>query len=177
MDKNYSQVSRLNNVLSEINGLYHDLAQHLGVSDSVLGILYTAQCHGGACSLRQICLLTGMSKQTLNSALRKMEAEGLLSLQAVDGKQKKVCLTPAGKELASRTAVVELDLETSILDNWGPEETEAFLRLNERYLQCLRQGLSQLKESRFSTQFAAAMTVQPISSPFPEVHAGQERHP
>ncbi len=146
MEKDYRQVSRLNNVLSEINGLYHDLAQHLGVSDSVLGILYTAQCQGGSCSLRQICLLTGMSKQTLNSALRKMEAEGLLSLQAMGGKQKKVCLTPAGKKLASRTAVVELDMETSILDSWGPEEAETFLLLNERYLQGLRQGLEQLKE-------------------------------
>ena len=146
MEKNYSRVSQLNAVISEINGVYRDLAQHFGLSNSELDILYTALYQGGSCTLRQICLLTGMSKQTLNSALRKMEQEGLLTLEAVDGKQKKVCLTPAGKELAARTAGVELDIEVSILDSWSPEEAELFLRLNERYLQGLRQSLNQLKE-------------------------------
>lgn len=146
MEKDDRRVSRLNAVISEINGVYRDLAQHFGLSSSVLDILYTALYQGGSCTLRQICLLTGMSKQTLNSALRKMELEGLLTLEAVDGKQKKVCLTPAGKDLASRTAGVELDMEAAILDSWTPEEAELFLRLNERYLQSLRQGLHQLKE-------------------------------
>mgnify|MGYP004645641863 FL=1 len=145
MHDRYAKVSRLNAAISETNALYHELAQHFGLSDSVMQVLYTALCQGGSCTVRQVCLLTGISKQTISSALRNMEAQGLVALRAVDGRQKRICLTKAGSDLAMKTAGVELELESAVLEKWGEEMADTYLRLNELYLQGLRRGLAGLK--------------------------------
>lgn len=86
---------RFNHLLQETDAVYHDMAQHWGLSDSVMGVLYTLCDAGGRCSVREVCRLGGMSKQTVNSALRRMEREGLIYLEAA-GRGKDVCLTEAG---------------------------------------------------------------------------------
>lgn len=148
MEEKYAKVHTLNALISETNGVYHEIAQGFGLSDSAMQVLYTAFCHGGSCTVRQVVLYSGISKQTISSALGKMEAEGLITLQAVDGKQKRICLTEKGKLLAEKTAKVELELETAILDSWGTEEAKRFLEMNRRYLDDLREGLKALRTGR-----------------------------
>ena len=148
MQEKYEKMRLLNAYICETNAVYHELAQALDLSDSVMQVLYTALTGGGSCTVREVCFLTGISKQTLNSALRKMESDGLLRLEAVDGKQKRICLTEAGLALANKTALVELDMETAILDSWPEEDREAYLRLMKRYLDDLRRGVKALQTRR-----------------------------
>ena len=72
---------RYNHLLQETDAVYHDMAQHWGLSDSVMGVLYTLCDAGGRCRLRDICYWSGMTKQTVNSALRRMEGDGLIYLE------------------------------------------------------------------------------------------------
>ena len=145
MEEKYARVHALNGLISETEGVYHDIAQGFGLSDSVMQVLYTALCHGGSCTVRQLICYCGTSKQTVSSALRKMESEELITLQAVDGRQKRICLTEKGTLLARQTAGVELELEAAVLDSWGAEEAERFLEMNRRYLDDLRRGLKALR--------------------------------
>lgn len=147
MQKQLERIRRLNALLSETNGVYHSLAQHLGLSDSTMQVLYTALAEGGSCTVRQVCLLTGTSRQTISSALRKMEQAKLISLQAVDGKQKRILLTEEGRALAERTAGVELKLEAAIFESWADADAEAYLHLSERYLKDLRSGMESMKRN------------------------------
>ena len=96
MQEKYEKMRLLNAYICETNAVYHELAQAVNLSDSVMQVLYTALTGEGSCTVREVCFLTGISKQTLNSALRKMESDGLLRLEAVDGRQKRICLTEAG---------------------------------------------------------------------------------
>ena len=48
---------------------------------------------GEGCLLQDICFYTGISKQTVNSALRKLEVEEILYLEPYNAKSKKVFLT------------------------------------------------------------------------------------
>ena len=80
-----------------------------------------------------------MSKQTVNSALRKLEGEGMIYLEPSGPRSKDVCLTPAGRELAGRTAVPLMEVEDEIFSAWGAEEVERYLRLTQRYLEDFRQ--------------------------------------
>ena len=43
---------RYNHLLQETDAVYHDMAQHWGLSDSVMGVLYTLCDAGGRCRLR-----------------------------------------------------------------------------------------------------------------------------
>lgn len=141
-------LKRLNYLLGEIDGAYHEVARKLGVSDSVSKILYSI-CDtdsGERCPLHEICRQTGLSKQTVNSALRGLEREGLIYLRAVDGKAKEVCLTEAGKVFAEKTARRVIQMENDILEDWTTEELEFYLKLTERYLAQLAQKAEQLPQ-------------------------------
>ena len=148
MQEKYEKIRLLNAYICEMNAVYHTLAQTLDLSDSVMQVLYTALAHGGSCTVREICLLTGISKQTISSCLRKLEQEDIIRLEAIDGKQKRVCLTEKGLTLANKTALVELDLETAILESWEDADREAYLHLTKRYLDDLRRGVKALQTKR-----------------------------
>lgn len=132
------QVKRLNFLHSEINGVFHGAAVKLGLSDSALYILYTICNIGSPCPLASIIQMTGISKQTIHSALQKLEGEGLLYLQTLTGRKKAVCLTEAGKALAEKTAGKLLQIENEIYESWTQEERDLYLELTQRYLQQLR---------------------------------------
>ena len=152
MQEEYAEVRLLNSYISETNAVYHDIAQAVGISDSVMQVLYTALAHGGSCTVRQVCMLTGISKQTISSALRKLEADDLVRLEAVDGKQKRICLTGKGLSLAEKTAKIELDMESAILASWDSADRDAYLRLTKRYLEDLRHGAKLLRAGRKGTK-------------------------
>jgi len=72
-----TQMKHFNLLLSEIDAAYHDAALRLGLSDSAMLILYTICWCDGECLLSDIT--SGASKQTINSALRKLEADNIIS--------------------------------------------------------------------------------------------------
>ena len=137
-------LNRMNHLISEINAAYHDASLRLGISDSVCQILYTICNVGDRCLLSEICAQTGLSKQTINSALRKLEAEGAVFLEAVDGKAKMVCLTETGIAMARRTALRLIAVENEILASWPEEALQAYLAGMERFLEDLRKKIPEL---------------------------------
>ncbi len=143
---------RLNYLIAETDATYHELAHRLGVADSTLQILYTICDAGtdGRCPLALICRWTGVNRQTVYSAVRKLQAEGLVQLQASDAKSKLVCLTPQGWQLAQRTVLPLQRLENEILAAWPKQDVEAYLALTERFLLDLkeksREGLTPVQQ-------------------------------
>ena len=77
--KSTEAIHRINYLTSELDALYHTMSQKLGISDSVSRILYTIYDSGNSCPLCDVCKKTGISKQTVNSAIRSLEADGVLS--------------------------------------------------------------------------------------------------
>ena len=81
-------IRRFNYLLGELDATYHDIALKFALSDSAMHILYTLCDEGTDCPLSEICRRCGLSKQTVNSAIRKLEAEGILYLQKTGSKGK-----------------------------------------------------------------------------------------
>lgn len=132
---------RFNHLLSETTAAYHEVSVRMGLSYSMMQILYTICDYGGGsrCPLQEICRQTGISKQTINSALRKLEAEGIVYLEQSGGKNKDVCLTQAGAALAERTVAKIMEAENAIYASWPEADTDAYLALTERYLTAFRE--------------------------------------
>ncbi len=86
-------INRFNYLLSETDAVYHDMSKRLGLSDSISQILYTICDLGDGCLLQEICRRCGLSKQTVNSAIRRLESDGCLYLEAAGARNKKACLT------------------------------------------------------------------------------------
>lgn len=135
---------RYNYLAMETEAVYHDASVKLGLSDSISLILYTICNNDGICLLGDICRLAGMKKQTLNSAIRKLEAEEIVYLKAADGKKKYVCLTEKGKMLSEKTVLKLIRIENEILESWTEEERETYVRLAEKYLKSFKEKIKNL---------------------------------
>ena len=130
MDGMSKELRRFNYLMGEIDAAYHEAALNLGLSDSAMRILYVlCGCGSFRCSLREVCLCSGLSKQTVNSALRKLEGEGLAFLEPIGTKGKDVCLTDAGQALAEGTVARLIAVEDAILGSWPAEDVEKYLSL------------------------------------------------
>ena len=72
---------RINYLSAEINSLYHQAAVKLGLSDSVMHIMYMLYDNGGSFMLSDICRVSGISKQTviLVAAFYMLAASQLLA--------------------------------------------------------------------------------------------------
>ncbi len=138
------EMKRMNYLTNEIDGAYHEAALKLELSDSGMMILYTICNNGDTCLLNDITRLSGISKQTINSALRKLENEGIVYLENFSGRKKKVCLTDKGKTLAKDTVLRIIAIENEILTSWTEEELSLYIELTERYLSSFKEKIKEL---------------------------------
>ncbi len=128
------EMKRFNHLISETEALYHEIALKLGLSDSASQILYTICNNGESCPLQEICRISGIRKQTINSSLRKLEADGIVYLEQISGKSKNVCLTEKGKILAENTVAKLITAENDVFSSWSKEDVDKYLELTELYL-------------------------------------------
>lgn len=144
--KNYvtNDMKRFNHLTSEIDAVYHEAALKLGLSDSAMLILYTICNYGDSCMVSDICHLSGTSKQTINSALRKLETEGLIYLENINGRKKSVHLTEKGKNAAEHTVARLIGMENEVFNSWTETERKMYLDLTQRFLNEMKEKLSQL---------------------------------
>ncbi|MDD2980524.1 MAG: helix-turn-helix domain-containing protein [Hespellia sp.] len=130
----FESVKRCNYLYGELNTEYHNASLKLGLSDSAMQILYTICNFGESCLITDICRLTGLSKQTVNSALRKLEGDDIIRLESVTPKSKRVCLTERGKTLSKKTALRLIEAENAVFASWTEDEVRQYIKLIERFL-------------------------------------------
>lgn len=138
-------MKRFNYLANEIDNAYHEAALKLHLSDSSMLILY-AICNGGKnyYPLCDIYNLSGVSKQTLNSALRKLESEGIVYLKLFGGKKKLIYLTEKGKDIVSNTVARLIEIENMIFNSWTKDEQNIYLELTQRYLSDFKEKIEYL---------------------------------
>lgn len=141
----YDKVKRINCLSNELDMLYHQAARKLGVSDSVLCILYMIYEKGDRCLLHDICTESGLSKQTINSSLRKLEQEQILFLEQDTGKKKRICLTEKGKPYVDQTAACLYEAECSAFADWTEEEFTQYLAFMKKYMDAFHLQIEKLE--------------------------------
>lgn len=132
-------------ILGEINGAYHDASVKMGLADSEMQILYSVHMAEGKLYPSEIARLCGMSRQTVASALRSLEREGILYLETGAGRSRPVRLTQAGEELCRERVAPVAAAEEAIWNGWTEADRSAYLRLNRQYLEDLRAQVEALR--------------------------------
>ncbi|XCP83994.1 helix-turn-helix domain-containing protein [Roseburia hominis] len=72
-EKLFDKLHRINYLMAETDALYHQASLKLGISDSAMRVLYAIYDSGESCSPSSIYKASGVSKQTINSVVRKLE--------------------------------------------------------------------------------------------------------
>ncbi len=117
-----SRIHRINYLNAELDALYHHASLKLGLTDSASIVLYTIYDNGGNCLLSDIYKQSGVSKQTINSAIRSLEKESIIFLEQHSGRAKKVILSDTGKEYVKETTARIFDAEVAAFASWTEEE-------------------------------------------------------
>ncbi len=125
----------------ESNAIYHRLAGYFGLSDTAFWLLYSLRETDRPLKQAELCSILCSSKQTVNSALKNLEEEGLIRLKSAQGdrRSKEVFLTEAGSELAAASVDRVLAIEEQAALRLSPEERLAILALERRHVEALRQ--------------------------------------
>ncbi len=138
MERLSNKIGLINLTMRRIMTTYHWTANEMRLSDSECDVLYALIQE--PMSQSEICRTMGISKQTVNSAVRKLENKGVLSIPH-GVKNAKLMLTEAGKRFAVETVGKFVRAEDAIFSQWSAEEVDTFLALNRKYLTLLREQI------------------------------------
>lgn len=125
-----------NQLYKQMDELYHAYAKACGVP------LYSLY-EGGAYTQHELCQAWHYPPQTVNSALKNMERQGLVALRAVPGnrKSKLVALTAKGQQAMRRLVGPAVRAEQNALQRMGPGQAHELWALTKQYTECLRAEL------------------------------------
>ena len=135
MSKHLSKkMLELNEIMKETDDLYRNLAKKFKMSDCMIWILYILREDDRSVTQSDICNMMYMPKQTVNSSLKKMEAEGYIELLNINDKRsKQVCLTEKGVDLDNNTVDIIISKENNALSKMDKEEQALFINLFKKY--------------------------------------------
>ena len=135
------QLSKYNHVYKENTAIYRDLSIRLGLNESTFWILYTLRIEEPPVTQSDMCAILAYPKQTVNSALKKLEQEGLLTLFGERGRGgKPIRLTEAGAKLAEQTVDLVIESEQKALLDFSAEEQAQLSKKRGEVIAQLRSG-------------------------------------
>ena len=139
------ELEEFNSIYREFDRIYHEISLKLELSDSAFIILYAIVECGGGCLQKEIADFYFISKQTVHSAIKTLEARGFLSLEKGQGRDRKLYLTPAGQKLAEEKILPVMELENSVFAEMAPEESRALLDLTKKYVRLFREKVDRFQ--------------------------------
>ena len=151
-DNRIRHMRKINYLSSETQALYHLASLKLGISDSISIVLYSIYDSGDSCLLSDVYKKSGISKQTVHSAVRNLEADGILFLEQQTGRSKRIVLTKKGRMYIQQTAARLFEAEIKAFDSWTEQEIETYIRLMEKYKACFRQQVELLQNAASEEQ-------------------------
>lgn len=132
-------LKEFNRLNKEINDIYHELYNRLNISESVFDIFYAIAELGDGCCQRDICNYAFSSKQTIHSAIRKLEREEFLFLKPGKGREMQIFLTQKGQQFTNENIIPVINMEMESFSLFTDEESSELLRLTEKYLTYFRE--------------------------------------
>ncbi len=109
------------------------------MSDCMLWILYILREENKVLTQSDICNMMCIPKQTVNSSLKKMEAEGYIELLNINDKRsKQVSFTEKGLDLANNTVDIIISKENNALSKMDEKEQELLINLLRKFNDLLK---------------------------------------
>jgi len=120
-----------NRIFKEMDEIYRQVSRASGLAECAFWILYFLEESGAPLTQQQLCHSMLQPKQSVNTALKKMEADGWLTITQAqhDRRSRVIALTEAGRRIAGRTAAQVLRAERAAFGRFAPAELEHYLQL------------------------------------------------
>lgn len=136
-------IAAYNQLLKACDTVYHAAAARLGLSDCAFWILYTLHDAQQPIKQSDICDDASMPRQTVNSALKKLEQDGYLTLRRIEGKMgKSIHLTEKGAQFVQKNIAPIMRAEEQACASFSDEEKTLFLNVFSTLVRRLDEAIS-----------------------------------
>lgn len=145
---NYTQSRELkenNRIYREMESIYHEICVKAGISDTDFIVLYSIVEFEDGCCQREIAKQYSISRQTVNSSVKKLVQNGCVVLESGKGHDKQIVLTEKGKTMAKQKIIPVMEAEAGVFMHMTEEERKKLLRLNAKYMEIFRQKVGELR--------------------------------
>ena len=126
-------LSMFNHIYKEFNEIYHEATLKMGLSDL-----------GDGCSQSDICKYSCLSKQTVNSSIKKMASINYLTFKPGKGRVMQIFLTDKGRQLLDEKIYPIIKKENEAFLCMTDEECRLMLELYEKYNNALKNKFKEL---------------------------------
>lgn len=139
-------LERFNMIFKASDEAYRAAAHRFNMPECALWILYSLLIADGPLTQKDLCERMLQPKQSINTALKKLEQDGCVALTASgsDRRSKLVGLTEKGRVLAESTAGRIVAAEMRVFGRMEPSERGAFITLYEKYTGLLREEMQRM---------------------------------
>lgn len=137
-------LSMFNHIYKEFNEIYHEATLKMGLSDSAFDILYSIVDLGDGCSQSDICKYSCLSKQTVNSSIKKMASLNYLTFKPGKDRVMQIFLTDKGRQLLDKKIYPIIKKENEAFLCMTDEECRLMLELYEKYNNALKNKFKEL---------------------------------
>lgn len=133
-----------NNVLKSVDESYRNVAKRYGLSEASFWTLYTLRMEQGNITQSDVCNVLYQPKQTVNSALKKLESKGYIMLTPAGAHTKNISFTESGIKLCEQTVDKVIEAECEALKEMTDDEAENLIALQRTYSILLKNKLNNL---------------------------------
>lgn len=132
----------------EIDDLYHHYAKSFGLSDTAFWILYFMRQSEKPCTQRDLCDEWYYSPQTVHSALKTLEKQGLIYLSSTttNRKNKQIHFTAEGNSYANQVITPLIQAENKSFDLLSDSERDLLISISQTHAVLLRKEINQILE-------------------------------
>lgn len=141
-----AQLVAYNQSYKENDEIYHSYAKAVGMTDTTFWLLYSLWEHREPYTQKELCEEWSYISQTLNSALKNLEKQGLIRMECGAGnrKNKKILFTEKGTAFAARVIEPLIQAERQSFECMSKEECEQFLEAMDRLNVALKREVDAL---------------------------------
>ena len=125
----------------QFDALYREAGARFGLSDCTMWVLYFLISSDEPITQQDLVEKMRFPKQTINSAVVKLEKEGFLELYTIPtaGNRKTITLTQKGRDLTNKTVRRILRAELQAANNMGTERISQFMCLYTELFEAIKE--------------------------------------
>ncbi len=139
-------LATFNQAHKRMNVLYHNYAKSIGISDAAFWLLYSLYEKGCPCTQTELCEIWFFVPQTINSALKSLEKQGLITLSLVPNskKNKQFFFTKMGEQLVKEKIVPLVQAEEKSFLRLSEQEREVLLGITQKHIKILEEEINRI---------------------------------
>lgn len=141
-----NKLRHINGMLSEISSIYEKLLLSKNVPEGVFIVLSSILDLGEGCLQKQISEISYLNKKTVNSAIKKLQKEGLIELRAGKYPNMHIYLTQEGHDYMINKIIPIIEVERKALELMPSNEFETLIASYGKYIDNFREHVEMFAE-------------------------------